>query len=1630
MDPKLKKILRGISLEIRRLLEGRYDEHGLWQGGDLERRLNELGVWRDRSAKPVEELPHLSAEDKAARRMVDGYLKLREEAGVGREAAVSEFVRESAYTWANRLFALRCMEARGIINEVILQKEAYGGRSLAHFRFAKRDPDACAGNDDGLFAVLFAEFGERARELPVLFNPKSPAVALRPSIAALKRIVGLLSGRETARGQEAATDEVFTAPDAFGWAYQYWNADEKDRVFEMVRTKKGAKIQGADIIPATQLYTEPYMVKFLVQNSLGALWMGMYPDSKLCEEWEYYVKDADRAPVVRKPVREITLLDPALGSGHFHLEAFDLFYAMYAEEATRESRKLAPREIAAAILNHNLYGIDIDGRAVQIATAALWMKAKERAPDLESGDLTSFHEHLVATNIRLPKGKDHLQLFLQKHPEDAQLRPALELVFQGLEHADELGALLQIEEPVDAVLRRLKDESDKSTRVAVQTGLFEPTLFHGMLPVSMEDYDKWKRDVLNRLQAHFETEAQAADAVQSFFSESAGKGLTFFNLLARRFDVVTANPPYLTSRNMGETQRGFLFREAPTAKLDLYSSFIERSLRFAVDAGRVAMVTMQSWTFQSAFSSFREPLLKSQSFELMARLGSGAFEEIGGQVVAVVLFVIRRQVPSKEHEMSGISCVADPSPQLKARALRQAAAKKMSLSITKQSEFLSVPAAAIIFWISPGLRRAMASPLRIGSVAVAKQGACTSDDTRFLRNWWETSELRPSRWTRFAKGGQFCRWWGNQTLRIDWEGDGARVKTFTESLYGGTHWSVNIKNADLYLRPGWTYGLITSGSMSLRRLPANTVFGHKGPAVFQTAADEYALAAYLNSNLATYFLRQIAPSYSFETGSVLSLPWTKALDSPQLRKLGRLATELGRRRCEARILEAEFLPTRAVRSAYETTLDATDASLLVVQALIEREVAQALGLTPEDIADVEAEMGSPIALLPNFPLPSDLVTRLQAASKSDTLEAAFDCLEAVLDSVQIPNVQPDFVARVRSCFQTGSGTTRGEPASDDFDESDETQSDQEPRERGSLPPPSESLIEEIGHKLLANPLLIRQVLASHASECSWRCPPEERRLTEDRFTVLVLRLLGHRWPKQVEVGEPLPEWADQDGVVPLMGGGGEKPLIERVRERLAEDFPGGNLAAFEPEFAEIVGVPLERWLAGPFFERHISQFKKRPIAWQIESEGRRSKGEGRKKGRVSEPVFSCLVYYHKLDEDLLPRIRTHYVGVLQSGFETELRTLERLASPTADQQGRKLQLDQWIEEMKAFDGKLEQVSLTGFGPATLRAALRQSAINDAMLSLMARWLRRLECGVRCADWDRSLTTDFTDYHGWESEKGGGAVVAESTLATWQTAASSIGIHPELAGWIADAFSRLDFFCGAVGPKPPGQETFATDPTSKDLAPLVCGNPAGIVRKVLDLACDRWWEKLDGAVIGPLKDALKQSREEQERVKSELELEDVQRDYARQMKLADRKDELKRQVKALRGEIEEITGKAKRLRLLIESWTCPEAGVWEEWLGTQPLFDAFASLDDTRPAPTTIGEFIAQESAYAPDINDGVRVNIAPLQKAGLLHADVLDSQDAEKAIADRVEWREDERRWVREGKLPQPSWWKSERSVT
>jgi hypothetical protein len=379
-----------------------------------------------------------------------------------------------------------------------------------------------------------------------------------------------------------------------------------------------------------------------------------------------------------------------------------------------------------------------------------------------------------------------------------------------------------------------------------------------------------------------------------------------------------------------------------------------------------------------------------------------------------------------------------------------------------------------------------------------------------------------------------------------------------------------------------------------------------------------------------------------------------------------------------------------------------------------------------------------------------------------------------------------------------------------------------------IPIPPETFLEELSSKLGVHPISVYWLLREGCERDGWRCPSEEKRVVEDLLTTLTLRLLGPRWPRQIEAGEPVPGWADSDGIIPLTPLATESTVFERVQEHLSIGEMG--LGAL----AEVMGQPLDDWLTREFFEHHTKQFKKRPIAWQLQS--------GRFTVRTL-PAFACVVYYHRLDADLLPKLRTQYVGPLRQRLETELRGILAIAAEArSDRQvKRRAELEDAISELQKFDATLDAVSITGFGPPSLRADLRQYAIDDAMLALKARWLRRLR-----------------------------ELVAESPLCGCLEEADETGLHPDLRNWIADAMAHLDHFCARVGPKPPDQAKQATDPTSAMLAKLIAPQAPSMLKDALGLACDTWWERFEEIVLGPDKERVKALKQEQKECEAKLE----------------------------------------------------------------------------------------------------------------------------------------------------------------
>jgi len=623
-----------------------------------------------------------------------------------------------------------------------------------------------------------------------------------------------------------------------------------------------------------------------------------------------------------------------------------------------------------------------------------------------------------------------------------------------------------------------------------------------------------------------------------------------------------------------------------------------------------------------------------------------------------------------------------------------------------------------------------------------------------------------------------------------------------------------------------------------------------------------------------------------------------------------------------------------------------------------------------------------------------------------------------------PQELKDIKRRLRNLYETGLGAKVEDEEIDTNTPTEDEEEETEIAVGAHIPIPTETFLEELSVKLEIHPISVYWLLKEGREQENWRCLPEEKRFTEDTFTVIILRLLGHRWPKQIEAGEPVPQWADKDGIIPLTIGTNETPLIERVRDRITAEFADSNLNTIEREFAEIVGITLEKWLTGAFYKRHISQFKKRPVAWQIESiPALRGKGKGNK---TQLPAFSCLVYYHQLDGDLLPKLRTQYIGPLRSRYEVELNTLENITTGdrTPDQAARILELQNSIEELKTFDQKLNEVAIKGFCPEdnkTLKTRFQQVAIEDATLCLKSQWLRKLE------------------------------ETLQPQITTWKQTAAKTKLNADFPQWIETAFTKLEYLCNSVGEKIPDIKEFTTEPTSTDLAKIICKNPQLMFKQTLSRACDRWWIEFNQTLLVPCKEQIKEYEEENKQLKQQWDnlTAETSTSVVNEIKL--RQATIRKDIKDLKAEIKEINNTGEKVREQIENYEvteiftmeqllamiegekireqienheCPEIFLWEQWLSSQPLYDIISSLDGKRNTPQTIAEFITQESAYVPDLNDGVRVNITPLQKAGLLASEVIAKKDVDKAISDRVEWRADERRWCREGKLPQPGWWR------
>jgi hypothetical protein len=649
--------LRGreiLSREARDLLEGVY------------------GLHADGSLEPAHNLPALA--DPEARQLyqrIQRFTADEVQAGLAPAEAVSKLAREVAFTHLNRLVAFKMLESSRLIREAVGRGPGSNG-----FKFYLADhPEAeqswrSGAGDAAYRRFLLWQAGEIAAEIPVLFDPENLASGLFPRPPALAALLDLLNAPELS--------PAWQAEETIGWVYQYFNEQEKSRIDE--RLNIGGEVNSQDLPAKTQLFTPRWIVRYLVENTLGRLWICMHPDSTLRDSLHYLVPLADGNLLEEhvRPVREITLLDPACGTMHFGLVAFDLFAAMYQEEIDHAGKPGWPEipsttskdEIASAIIENNLHGIDIDLRAVQLSALTLYLKAKRFYKK------TRITDHNLACVDVMPYSTADLGRFiLQSHFTDPIFERMLRRIREQLKDIQQVGSLLRIEREISHLVEEQRHKAAQKRQAKSKDKASTASLWSEEETVAMESdyYSLLEAQLLQALDLFRQQAANQGDDMQ-FFTGEAGKSLRILDLFLHRYDVIVTNPPYLDSRDMNEQLKVFLERHYSNSKRNLYSAFVERALELLDENGRLGILTGQTFMFISSFEQFRKDILQGHVIETLAQFDYGLFKAR----VDTAAFVLRREADARRRRNNVgnyFRLVHAPDPDSKRIAFEKALAE-------------------------------------------------------------------------------------------------------------------------------------------------------------------------------------------------------------------------------------------------------------------------------------------------------------------------------------------------------------------------------------------------------------------------------------------------------------------------------------------------------------------------------------------------------------------------------------------------------------------------------------------------------------------------------------------------------------------------------------------------------------------------------------------------------------------------------------------------------------------------------------------------------------------------------------------------------------------------------------------
>ena len=792
--------------------------------------------------------------------------------------AYKYILEEVAYTWFNRLIAIRFMEVNDYLPAHIRVLSSETGKVEPDLVTTPFDAELDFTHDeektilrlkadnalDELFRLLFIKQCNALNEiLPALFEKTSDYTELLLNLSVVDRegVVYHLTHDIPEQDFDITHLDEDGNPtgqvEIIGWLYQYYNTEPKNAAFA-----KNGKITKEEIPAVTQLFTPDWIVRYMVENSLGRIFIdkrkeqGVYADGRSLDEmswdeveakrisneeeiagqmgWKYYLPEAVQTQEVRqqldeiqkqseyKDVRDIKVIDPCMGSGHILVYAFDVLMQMY------ENDGYSQRDAAQCILEHNLFGLDIDERAAQLAYFAVMMKARQYDRRIFSRGIQP-HVYAIAES-------NDIDSFTREYftNNDQKLKTALASIMSDLRDAKEYGSILTVA-PVDfAALYARMDE------VQNDISLYRESALNTILPL-----------------------------------------IRVAEVLAQQYDVVVTNPPYMGSSNMDARLSEFVKKHYPDSKSDLFAVFIERCGQMTGKNQYQAMITQHAWMFLSSFEKLRAKLLLKDTVN-MAHLGPRAFEDIGGEVVQTTSFVLRN---GHIADYKGTYCrLIEPTTQQGKEEMFLAGKNRYT---AQQSNFSKIPGSPVAYWVSNKIIAIFSNYPVIDSIAKPRQGLATGDNNKMLRLWFEIDwnrlsvnspnletfqSIKNNRYIPYNKGGNYRKWYGNIDNVIKFDSE-----SYAYLLTVGNH----LPSRELYFKESITWSKVTSGELSMRYVPQGSAFDVAGCSIFAGKNLKYILAL-CNSSIMKVLIRVLSQTINYEVGTIKAMPVIIANDSAEL----------------------------------------------------------------------------------------------------------------------------------------------------------------------------------------------------------------------------------------------------------------------------------------------------------------------------------------------------------------------------------------------------------------------------------------------------------------------------------------------------------------------------------------------------------------------------------------------------------------------------------------------------------------------------------------------------------------------------------------------------------------------------